>query len=497
MAPCNTEPIPLHEGVTSRQLNWRQQSLVRRAVSFVQDDLQHVLSFSPFLRSPPHHNQSALLHRTEIQTGQLLGYGGFSEVHEIVGFALNPSVSHQLTPFQQRARLLLQRQCIDPVTGRGRYAIKHLQTRLLEKNSDEFAHAASDLAVEAQYLGAIEHPHILSVRGLPIEGIHALADGKHDAFFIVTDRLEDTLDRRVQSWQTRDADVLYKAELALQLASALEYLHERRIVFRDLKPQNIGFTSDGTLKLFDFGLCRELPSPDLTCFADVYEVFSMSGVGTRRYMAPEVANEGKYNCKADVYGWSMVVWEMLNTSKPYPTYSLEDHKQRVCIEGERPPINRSWPLQLQGLLTQAWTPLLPERLTSREVCGMLHGTINSIKLSLLLDSPESPIAVAESAWAIDHTSTAITSMSSSWGLAKASCSPDSIRLSLPPDLLNASYSSDTCSLLDRSLMALTVSSSSSMEGFEVTSTAEPYQHHQFPSQDETYWGRNKLVQYHF
>ena len=66
--------------------------------------------------------------------------------------------------------------------------------------------------------------------------------------------------------------------LALQISAAMEYLHSHTIIFRDLKPANIGFDVRGDVKIFDFGLSRMMPSdgnPHL-------DTFEMSGAGSPR-----------------------------------------------------------------------------------------------------------------------------------------------------------------------------------------------------------------------
>lgn len=404
---------------------WLKRSIVRRTIRFVENDLEHVIAQSPFLAANSANNPQndtsavAVFQRSEIKTGELQGKGGFSVVYEITGFDFCPNVDRQLSPEQREARELLQQSCIDPSTGKGRYAIKFLQEKLLPFRSKtkiplrvdaakDFSFAASDLAVETKFLTALNHDNILSIRGTPLDGIHALRDGRHDGYFIITDRLVDTLDQRIKTWNQRkkmaeleeQAEeeqqflLCEKMEYALQLAKALEYLHDRRIVFRDLKPQNIGFSASGHLQLFDFGLCREVPAsataaPD-SHLTDLYE---MSGVGTRRYMAVEIVNTHRYNVKADVYGWSMVVWELLIGSKPFPLYSVEDHRIMVCQGGERPPLpsttitsnsngNTMWPEAVRTLLKQSWTESVRDRLTIYEVCDSLRSILFTMTTEL-------------------------------------------------------------------------------------------------------------------
>lgn len=360
--------------------NWWRQSIAKRTISFVESDLQHVLAQSPFLKHSAQGDHIAVFHRSEIVAGARLGKGGFSNVHEVAGFSLNPYYSQHLDAQQQQLRLHYQHTV---ATGQGRYAVKFLQEKLLGSQK-QFQCAASDLAVEAAYMSSLDHENILPVRGLPIDGIHSFADGRHDGYFIILDRLEETLDDRIQRWRTQDAPLEEKIDCALQLASALAYLHENRIVYRDLKPHNVGFNAAGRIQLLDFGLCRELPDGGFN------ETFEMSGVGTRRYMAVEIINSSFYNAKADVYAWSMVLWEMLYLDRPFPHYSIEEHKSMVCEAGERPPLPHSWPMLIRKLLGQSWTASVEHRYSMSDAAAVLQGFLASLKMT---EVPDSPIGV--------------------------------------------------------------------------------------------------------
>ena len=113
--------------------------------------------------------------------------------------------------------------------------------------------------------------------------------------------------------------------------------------FTDLKPDNIGFSVDGTLKLFDLGLCTLVMKPDHA--TDTYE---MTGeTGSMRYMAPEVVLSQPYNEKVDVYSFSIMLWQMTTDVVPFRELKRADFVDKVVHGGLRPAIDPSWPEEFQ------------------------------------------------------------------------------------------------------------------------------------------------------
>eukprot|EP00957_Ditylum_brightwellii_P181758 13846401-Ditylum_brightwellii.AAC.1 len=147
--------------------------------------------------------------------------------------------------------------------------------------------------MEAQFLSVLSHPNIIKIRGWASAG--------------TDDCLNETLSTRIQKWAKEDAKYkntllgsVFRAssktcsererlledrlKVAYDITGAMKYLHKQNIIYRDLKPDNLGFDVRGDIKLFDFGLAREVPSE-----MDMNEnVNEMSGAGSLRYMAPEV-----------------------------------------------------------------------------------------------------------------------------------------------------------------------------------------------------------------
>ncbi len=98
---------------------------------------------------------------------------------------------------------------------------------------------------------------------------------------------------------------------ALQIVSALEYMHAQGIVHRDLKPENLLRTSDGQIKIIDFGVALMAGTRRLTWR------WLNDGLGTPDYMAPEQIQGKRGDHRADIYALGIIIYEMLSGQTPW------------------------------------------------------------------------------------------------------------------------------------------------------------------------------------
>jgi len=286
---------------------------------------------------------------------------------------------------------------------RGRdYALKRLDTEKIRMNPREFKTMSGDLALEAEFLQRLDHPNIIKLHAKKGGSLTEALD--RGEFFLVLELLGETMDEWLQFWredrgtqkpQRRNKLMNWRSrnnrkqdredmslrelarveEAALGVARAMEYIHRSGFVFRDLKPQNIGFDADNAqVKIFDFGIAREL---EVCRQTDMRLGFA----GTPRYMAPEIGAGLEYDQSVDVYSFGIVLWEICTLSKPFPHMStLEDFCQTVLRDGQRPPIQHVLNEDLRNLIQRCWHPIPCSRPTFTQIRQQLE-------LILALDEP--------------------------------------------------------------------------------------------------------------
>ncbi|KAG7349394.1 serine/threonine protein kinase [Nitzschia inconspicua] len=350
----------------------------------------------------------------EIEMGRFLGEGGFFKVHEIQKITLDKSAADDTSESEAREleelqdmtsricsddkgsgvgsalivqdRRFMEKNCCRPSQSGGklncRYAIKMMKKGALS-DPGLFVNTLVDMAIEAKFLSSLRHPNIIKMRGISTDFIAAGADS-----FIILDRLYQTLTERIASWKDKKengfgfvfdfrgkkskAFLAERLTVAFDVANALEYLHDRNIIYRDLKPDNLGFDVRGDVKLFDFGLATEFDK-------EKHGSYKLTGdTGTIRYMAPEVAMEQSYTEKADVYSFGILLWQIMSLETPYGKLHGGKIEYSVCHLGLRPKLDPSWPPSVLKLLEDCFARNPPRRPSMEVICTLLQREANSL-----------------------------------------------------------------------------------------------------------------------
>eukprot|EP00534_Pseudo-nitzschia_fraudulenta_P008448 CAMPEP_0201151716 /NCGR_PEP_ID=MMETSP0851-20130426/12574_1 /ASSEMBLY_ACC=CAM_ASM_000631 /TAXON_ID=183588 /ORGANISM="Pseudo-nitzschia fraudulenta, Strain WWA7" /LENGTH=364 /DNA_ID=CAMNT_0047428615 /DNA_START=182 /DNA_END=1276 /DNA_ORIENTATION=- len=317
--------------------------------------------------------------------GDKLGKGGFNSVYELEKIELDES-----SPVNDNQRQ--QRSIVKDNIDHKLLAVKFLNESAMA-NSNEFCNGAADLLLEAKYLSAISnhpHPSIISLHGVAAAGAAGFATGQMGGYFLVVDRLYDTLDKRIDIWKELkrrklrhsspsnvkllQAMFLQRLHVAADICGAIRHLHNLKIVFRDLKPDNVGFNFEGRVKLFDFGLAKELDPLQKTTDG-MYEM--SGGTGSRRFMAPEVALGQPYNLSADIYSFSILFWELVALEKAFGKLSQDEHRENVIKKNDRPILKREWRPAIQYILQNCWKRNPRERTSAKELYMQLKEQVDS------------------------------------------------------------------------------------------------------------------------
>jgi serine/threonine protein kinase len=167
--------------------------------------------------------------------------------------------------------------------------------------------------------------------------------------------------------------------VAYDLTGAFDYMHRLRLLYRDIKPENIGFDVRGDVKVFDFGLMKSLDE-SLKVKGGKYGYNLTAFTGSIPYMAPEVAMREPYGPEADVYSFCMMLWEMVGLEPAFPGLNIYQYMMQLCKMGIRPPLGSGplWPAVLKNLMTEGWERQPTKRPTMKRVGMLLRGLLEDM-----------------------------------------------------------------------------------------------------------------------
>ena len=177
--------------------------------------------------------------------------------------------------------------------------------KVLAKQDED---ASARLLQEARAASALNHPHICTIYEV----------GEHEGqAFIVMEHVEGKpLSQLIPSDGLPPESVI---RYGTQIADALAHAHERGIVHRDLKSQNVVITPEGRAKVLDFGLAARMPQADAEAVTKTQDAIPHAGmlVGTLAYMAPEVLRGEAATARSDIWALGVLLYEMASGRLPF------------------------------------------------------------------------------------------------------------------------------------------------------------------------------------
>jgi len=212
---------------------------------------------------------------------------------------------------------------------------------------------------EAKAIAALSHPNILAIHDF---------DRDRDLYYVVTEYLEgDTLRSRMDGISWKKA-----AEFGIEISKGLAAAHSKGVVHRDLKPENIFITSDGSVKILDFGLAQMRSEKDRTTVETAITSDSTETqetvLGTVGYMSPEQVRTETVDARTDIFSLGCILFEMLAGQRPFAGQTLYEIVAKVLRE-DPPEISASGkriPVEFQRLIRHCLEKNPQERFQSAQ-----------------------------------------------------------------------------------------------------------------------------------
>src|SRR5271169_1223081 len=199
----------------------------------------------------------------------------------------------------------------DPILNR-LVALKTITTGLAE-----FPDLLQRFYQEAQSAGGLQHPNIVTIFDLGDEqGIPYIA-----MELLEGESLDQLIGRRTP------LPVSLKLAYAMQACRAFDYAHKRGIIHRDIKPDNVMLTKDGTVKVVDFGIARVLETSK-----------TQTGMllGTFAYMSPEQYHGEHADARSDIWSFGVLLYELLAYQRPFRGSTPASLMHSICQQEPTP-----------------------------------------------------------------------------------------------------------------------------------------------------------------
>jgi tetratricopeptide (TPR) repeat protein/predicted Ser/Thr protein kinase len=202
------------------------------------------------------------------------------------------------------------------------------------------AEAQAALRREAQHASQLNHPHICT--------IYEVGDCDGQAFFAMEFVKGPTLDSLIP---TGGLPAETAVRYGIQIADALAHAHRRGVVHRDLKAANVVVTSEGNLKVLDFGLALRVPTERLGELTRSRDPLDRAGIiaGTLPYMSPELLRGERADARSDIWALGVLLYELTTGQRPFEGGTGFELSAAILHQPPRP-LPEHVPASLQAII---------------------------------------------------------------------------------------------------------------------------------------------------
>lgn len=235
---------------------------------------------------------------------------------------------------------------------------------------------------EAQSAAGLEHPNIVNIYDVGSE------EGLH---YIVMEYVEGIT---LKTYIEKKGQLSFKeaVSIAIQVARGIEAAHNKQIIHRDIKPQNIMISTEGKVKVMDFGIARAASSN--TVSSDV--------MGSVHYSSPEQARNGFVDGRSDIYSLGIVMYEMVTGRVPFDGDTTVAVAIQHLQEEMTPPsvYAKNLPISMEKIIlkcTQKNAPPLPDHWRSAGDLrrSLVHPDEDFVVIAPLVDNGKTKVISGE------------------------------------------------------------------------------------------------------
>jgi serine/threonine-protein kinase len=201
---------------------------------------------------------------------------------------------------------------------------------------------------EARIQASLQHPNIAA--------LYDFCDVSGQPCIIMEFVDGQTLDDRIKALGALQvSEALFVLQAA---AEALSYMHSNGIIHRDIKSNNIKITSQGGVKLLDFGIAKDNSTPAFTQTGDV--------IGTLHYLSPELLKGGAADARSDIWSLGVLFYEMVTGLTPFEASTIGELYEKVTTASftQATAVNPALPREVDGLIARCLKKNPAERFQS-------------------------------------------------------------------------------------------------------------------------------------